>query len=156
MTERRLGPVELLVMAPIGAGLLVRDEGPQLVARCIDRGRETVERQIVTARGTGQLVVAFGVPMVKQKIVGLLDRRPAESEAPPESVVEPVPSPVAPPADGPAAATLPISSYDALSASQVVEHLDGLGLDDLAAIREYETAHRGRRTILGRIEQLAG
>ena len=56
----------------------------------------------------------------------------------------------------PDAETLPISAYDALSASQVVEHLDGLGRAELDAIRDYETAHRGRRTILGRIEQLAG
>jgi hypothetical protein len=51
-------------------------------------------------------------------------------------------------------AHLPIPGYDALSASQVVERLAGLGPDELAAVRDYETEHRNRRTILGKITQL--
>ena len=50
---------------------------------------------------------------------------------------------------------LAIPGYDALSASQVVERLAGLSGDELAAVREYETGHRRRRTILGKIEQLS-
>jgi hypothetical protein len=58
--------------------------------------------------------------------------------------------------DAPAVAveTLPIRDYDELSASQVVERLEGLAPADLVAVREYEAQHRGRRTILGKIEQL--
>lgn len=157
----KLGPLEIFLMAPIGAGLIAREEGPEFVARCVDRGRESLERHLVTARGTGQLVVAFGVPMLKQRIAGLLDRSgpvPAPEAESGSEAVTPVATPAgdsAPPA-GPGAEELPIAAYDALSASQVVEHLDGLGADDLAAVRAYETNHRGRRTILGRIEQLAG
>jgi len=51
--------------------------------------------------------------------------------------------------------TLAIPGYDALSASQVVERLAGLSGDELAAVRDYETGHRRRRTILGKIEQLS-
>jgi len=51
--------------------------------------------------------------------------------------------------------TLAIPGYDALSASQVVERLAGLSSDELAAVRDYETGHRRRRTILGKIEQLS-
>ena len=51
-------------------------------------------------------------------------------------------------------AHLPIPGYDALSASQVVERLAGLGADELGAVREYELANRKRRTILGKIDQL--
>lgn len=54
----------------------------------------------------------------------------------------------------PSSAFLPIPEYDELSASQVVERLDGLGRGELTAIADYETATRGRRTILGKIEQL--
>ncbi len=50
---------------------------------------------------------------------------------------------------------LPIPGYDALSASQVVQRLSGLADDELDAVRGYEAAHRNRRTILGKIEQLA-
>jgi hypothetical protein len=49
---------------------------------------------------------------------------------------------------------LPIPGYDALSASQVVERLIGLTAGELEVVRTYETTHRNRRTILGKIEQL--
>ena len=49
---------------------------------------------------------------------------------------------------------LPIPNYDDLSASQVVDRLDGLVPEDLEAIRDYEASNRARNTILGKIEQL--
>jgi hypothetical protein len=52
------------------------------------------------------------------------------------------------------APALAIPEYDQLSASQVVERLDGLTPDELDAVRAYELAHRGRATILGKITQL--
>ena len=51
-------------------------------------------------------------------------------------------------------AHLAIPDYDDLSASQVVDRLAGLGAPDLEAIRAHEVSHRGRATILGKIEQL--
>lgn len=51
---------------------------------------------------------------------------------------------------------LAIPGYDSLSASQVVQRLAGLSQDELAAVGEYEAAHRGRRTILTRVGQLKG
>jgi len=54
------------------------------------------------------------------------------------------------------AAALAIPGYDTLSASQVVPRLDALRPDELEAVRQYEAAHRGRRTILNRIAQLQG
>jgi hypothetical protein len=51
--------------------------------------------------------------------------------------------------------SLPIPDYDELSASQVIERLDGLDRTSLDAIRAYETQHRGRNTILGKIAQLS-
>jgi hypothetical protein len=50
--------------------------------------------------------------------------------------------------------SLAIPDYDELSASQVVERLEGLDDESLDAIRRYEAAHRGRNTILGKIAQL--
>jgi hypothetical protein len=49
---------------------------------------------------------------------------------------------------------LAIPEYDQLSASQVVERLEGLSAGELDAVRDYEQAHRGRNTILGKITQL--
>ena len=49
-----------------------------------------------------------------------------------------------------------IPGYDTLSASQVVPRLEGLSRDELEAIRRYEAATRGRKTVLTRIDQLLG
>ena len=50
--------------------------------------------------------------------------------------------------------TLAIPDYDSLSASQVVPRLDSLALDELELVRQYESAKRGRKTILIKIAQL--
>ena len=55
----------------------------------------------------------------------------------------------------PAADTLAIPGYDTLAASQVVQRLASLDARELEAIRRYEVATRGRRTILHRITQLS-
>lgn len=57
-------------------------------------------------------------------------------------------------ADVPAAETLAITDYDSLSASQVVTRLEGLEPDELEAVRAYESAHRGRKTILNKVAQI--
>ena len=73
-----------------------------------------------------------------------------------------VPSPTAPapPAVGshnghvPSVSTLSIPGFDTLSASQVVQRLDGLNRSELVSVRAYESSNRGRRTILSRVDQL--
>lgn len=66
------------------------------------------------------------------------------------------PSPPAKPAAAPEASELAIPGYDSLSASQVVQRLAGLERNELESVAAYEGAHRGRRTILNRIQQLTG
>ena len=63
---------------------------------------------------------------------------------------------VDPVADDPAidAATLPIDEYESLAASQVVARLPSLTPGELGAVRRFEADHRGRRTVLGKIDQL--
>jgi hypothetical protein len=58
------------------------------------------------------------------------------------------------PAGTPSVESLSIPDYDELSASQVIERLEGLDRESLEAIRAYESGHRGRNTILGKIAQL--
>jgi len=58
------------------------------------------------------------------------------------------------PRDVRTAPPLAIEDYDSLAASQVVARLERLDDDDLAAIAAHEAAHRGRRTVLGKIDQL--
>lgn len=50
---------------------------------------------------------------------------------------------------------LAIPDYDLLSATQVIDRLVGLARPDLLAVKAYETAHRARTTILGKIAQLS-
>lgn len=52
------------------------------------------------------------------------------------------------------ATDLPITEYDGLSATQIIDRLDGLSRGALERIRVYELAHRARRTILATIDQL--
>lgn len=54
----------------------------------------------------------------------------------------------------PAADELPIAGYESLAAQQVVQRLATLTSAERDAIRRFETAHRHRRTILAKLEQL--
>lgn len=49
---------------------------------------------------------------------------------------------------------LAIPDYDSLAASQVIPRLGGLSTGELEAVRAYEAAGRGRKTILNKIAQL--
>jgi len=60
--------------------------------------------------------------------------------------------PATPPS--PAVDELAIPDYDSLSALQVVDRLPGLTSGELEAVRAYEAAHRGRKTILNKAAQL--
>ena len=201
MTERPdpvTRAVEILVYAPIGAGLFLLDETPGFLEAAVERGRTTVDQRITTARSTGEVALAFGLPMLRRKVEARVARflsrdsapqpeprqpEPPRAEPPPAAptrpeplhaeapVARPVPSePWTPapaaapkpasahgaPANGtPSSADLPIPGYDELSASQVVERLVGLAPSELDAVHAYEAANRQRRTILGKIEQLA-
>jgi hypothetical protein len=220
--DRGVDPVEraleILVYAPLGAGLWIRDLAPSVIDTVVARGRaevdrrqEEAQRHITTARSMGEVAVAFGVPELRKRanrhlgtVRDQADRHftvvrnqadrvrratvmPARGSAPADAPADapppmhaPVPHPVddhreaaeATAAAREAASTvaaenngtarsassahLPIPGYDALSASQVVERLAGLGRDELGSVRDYETSNRNRRTILGKIDQLTG
>jgi hypothetical protein len=195
--------LEVLVLAPIGAGLYIRDMGPTFVNMFVARGRAEVDRRqaqvqqrTTTAKSIGQVAMTFGVPVVRQRVGREVDSarqraqtflgsiggsdapepksapRPAPKPAPKPAAAAPAPPPArvipaAPKAsesngaqtngsNGSAAGdSLPIPGYDALSASQVVERLAGLSPTELDAVRSYEGAHRKRRTILGKIDQIS-
>jgi hypothetical protein len=86
---------------------------------------------------------------------GGVEDRPEATSGP-----TPIASPPASPSTGstnghvPTASSLAIPGFDTLSASQVVQRLDGLSRGELVAARAYEAGTRGRRTILSRIDQL--
>ena len=160
MTEER-SPLDqlldLVVYAPLGLIATAREELPAL----IDRGRQQAAGQVAVARMVGQLAVAQVQKEATQWLRQTVGRRPdgqGGAGAPPATPPPAAPVPTAgagpPAAAAPSPDQLAIPGYDALSASQVVQRLAGLADDELEAVREYETAHRGRKTILGRITQL--
>ena len=127
------------------------------------KGRKRFGTQVSNARFIGQLVVGTGRRQLERLIGAMVSH---DGAAPDESPtfdghgdVAPAPPRSAVPdgaeADG-AEADLAIPDYRALSASQVVRRLDGLGRDELEALYRYEASTRGRRTILHRAQQLLG
>jgi hypothetical protein len=187
--------IDLLVYAPVGVALYLRDTVPTFVNLFVSRGRaelgqrrQQAQSQVAQAKAMGEFAVNFGGPKVREHVEkGIaVARKSAEAvlggtagedefpdaaedvppparHAPAEAAAAPSPSPSATsePAGesatasaAPKAATLGIPDYDELSASQVVERLDGLQAGELDAVRAYEEAHRSRRTILYKIEQL--
>jgi hypothetical protein len=142
--------------------------------------RRQVGEQAADARSVGAAALSFGPDvrrrvedglrsarhLAEQAFSGLVvpgdgtTARPGRPDSSPAETPEPLTkrtkaSPAPDNAERRAQAeALPIPDYDELSASQVVERLDGLPAGDLAAVRAYEQSHRGRRTILFKIDQL--
>ena len=125
--------IETLVFAPIGLGVKLVDDAPGAVRR--------VRQELSNARFIGRLTVEQGNARLRD--------RAAESDR----------SGAAVDADGSAGEVerdgLPIVGYDELPAIEIVGMLDGLTSAQLGAIAEHESAHRQRRTVLGKIAQLS-
>lgn len=177
--------VDLLVYAPVGVALYLRDTVPMFVNLFVSRGRAEIgqrrqqaEGQVSQAKALGEYALEFGGPKLREQVekgvaaarkgaeavlgglgegTGLISQPPVATTLRPENA--PTGPAVEDTADAlkeakPSATTLGIPDYDELSASQVVERLDGLEPAELEAVRTYEEAHRARRTILFKIEQL--
>ena len=151
--------LDLMVFGPIGFAADAQRLVPELAAK----GRETVDAQVRLARMVGQFAV--------QKLVGRLrPSSPAPSaerassadastngDVVADAVDEVIPVRVeASAASSPAAVRpdLAIADYDSLAASQVLPLLDNLSSNELDAVQAHESAHRKRKTILGRIAQI--
>jgi len=174
-TDRAL---ELLVFGPIGLAAYLRDTAPSFLRLFVSRGRaildeqrKSVEGQLGNARVVGEFASVQGAPHVRRVLAEALATVRARTEEAIEllaglsgSPAPPAPpsaagAPSSPPASFSTVSTperpqLAIRDYDELSASQVVERLEGLPNADLDAIRAYEIGHRARNTVLGKIEQL--
>ena len=165
--------VDLLLHVPLGLMVVAREELPRLIAK----GRQEASG----ARFIGQMAVELGQreagKRARRATEWLADRglvpdprRAGSSSSSPATGADPVeasgpeepPVPPRPPvqeeqasaAAQPAPGALAIPGYDALSAPQVVQRLDGLTADELESVRVYEAATRGRKTILSRVAQL--
>jgi hypothetical protein len=139
-----LGKVlDLVVYAPVGLAAQIRSDVPDLVAA----GRTRVTERVQVARWVGEMAVTYGRRELERRLTTVADDH---------HVLEPL---VAVPLAAVAAhvpALPPFDGYEQLAAAQIVQLLVRLPDADLVMIREYEAAHRARRTILSKLEQLLG
>jgi hypothetical protein len=174
--------LDLVVYAPLGLVLRAREELPALsehgrrkfdaqanVARIVGQmavaqGRRRAEGLLFGSDRSGAPEAANPAAPASSDRPGRavpvrdLDREP-DVPLPvlaTEVLPEPAPGTDVQPGGGPSPdeADLPIPGYDTLSASQVVQRLPGLSPDELEAVRSYEAARRGRKTVLLRVAQL--
>lgn len=165
--------LDLLLHMPLGVLVTAREELPRLIAKgrqeavgarfvgkmAVDLGQRKAGRLV--RRGSERLADLGLVPDPRRARAGGPAPTPA-GEGAREGAGEPDPAPpaaprrsrAAAPSAGPARESLAIPGYDSLSAPQVVQRLDGLSADELEAVRAYETALRGRKTVLSRIAQI--
>ncbi|MGI8663593.1 MAG: hypothetical protein ACR2LQ_10335 [Acidimicrobiales bacterium] len=165
--------IDLFIYAPLGL-LMNADE---VIPNLIERGRQ----QVTMARMFGQMAVQQGQVEAGKAATKLQDQasevvgqitgtrstsrpetpRPVATSAPSTGNAQPARAPrpaptLARPSPAPEVAALAIPDYDSLSASQVVPRLEGLAPGELDAVRTYEGANRGRKTILSKITALQG
>lgn len=173
--------IDLLVYAPLGLVFTAREELPKLIAR--GRSGATGQVGMARAVGhfavhQGQREAGKLLRQATERLAGVAlaaDNRKSQSPTH-SSAGTPGRGPSTPalgsasganagrstavasgPKPGPAepaAASLAIPGYDSLSAPQVVQRLDGLSGAELEAVGAYESATRGRKTILSRVGQL--
>jgi hypothetical protein len=164
VTEHR-PPVEqlldLMVYGPIG---LVLGGPTNNVADLARRGREHCESHVKNAKLVGEYAVRRGSRNLQLRIARLIERDEPDDEPVSQPATVAAREPVDPRVeqvipvrrDDTEGLALPIPEYDSLAASQVVPRLAGLAPSELEAVRSYEAARRGRRTILAKIAQLQG
>jgi hypothetical protein len=155
--------LDVFVFAPLG--LLA--ESHALFPKLAETGRHEVENRIKTARVIGQFAVQRGRRRAATAVDNIRAANatspnlasPADTPAPAvldddEEVVIPVRGVSDDDDSGIREPDLAIPSYDSLAASQVVPRLEGLTPFELESVRRYELAHRGRKTVLGKITNL--
>ncbi|MGQ0832120.1 MAG: hypothetical protein ACT4OV_10620 [Microthrixaceae bacterium] len=169
--------IETLLYAPIGLIFERESVLPQLIEK--GRNQVTMARMLgkfAVEQGRGEATKAAG--RLQDQAAGLLDfigggvtpmpadPAPAPSRAPRRAprtsaraagvAQQAARNTAGAPSSSahPGADHLAIPDYDGLSASHVVNRLAGLSAPELEAVREYEAANRGRKTILSKVAQL--
>ena len=167
MTDER-PPVSRLADAVLYGPLGLALEGRRLLPDLADRGR----RQVQFTRVVGKYAVRRGEERLHQTwgdaqglVLGIFalvgvggeqdaDESPVSTATPPPTTNGTSPQKQPPGPSRAESGALAIPGYDSLSAFQVMPRLEGLGIDELEAVRAYERETRARQTILNKIAQL--
>ena len=133
--------LDIAVYAPVGLAVQLRSD----LDTFVNSGRTRVSERVQVARWIGEMAVTYGRRELEKRLANnSVEVDVAEPALVPQAGLHT--SPLAPPFDG----------YQHLAAAQVVQLLGRLAPDELVAIRAYERANRGRRTILAKLDQLIG
>ena len=141
--------VDVALFAPFTLSAKLIEEIPVVVSRA--------RQHLLLARFMGKLAVKQGTEEVRRRLEG--DRaapEPNESPVDDDGVVASVAAAPTAPVDPsvPVAGDLALPDYEHLPAAHVVSKLPTLSTAEWDLIEEYERAHRHRRTVLGKIDQL--
>lgn len=166
--------LDLAVFAPVGVAVSLRDELP----RHVRQGRQAMENRLQLARFIGQLTVQTGRRELEKRLEERRAPRPAEEAsdgrpaeptelaatgqgasgqevaAPGAGAEATIPVAAAGQEAAPSADDLPIGDYESVPAINVVERLRTMQPHEIELIRRFEVAHRARRTVLAKIDQL--
>jgi hypothetical protein len=147
--------LHLLVAATVTTPLTIAAAVPRCLARRASALRDRLGEPARVARSVLDLVGAGPVRGVLAPDDAPSPDEPATPLVDPDAVgAADAASDAGPGAAVPSDDHLPIDEYESLAASQVVARLPTLRRDELEAVRAFEAGHRGRRTILGKIDQL--
>ena len=146
--ERSTSPQRLLaavLLAPVTLGARFVDELPTNLSKA--------RQQVELARFIGKMVVDQSAQEAKRRLAP--DKPPPE----PRGTDLPTPGPTEPDEVASVtshveAAILALPDFDQLPAAHIVGKLAGLTQAERDDIEVYEVAHRHRRTVLGKLDQL--
>ena len=147
--------LDLFVFAPLGATIEFWEKMPELA----QLGRDRLGAQAPAARMIGEFAVKTGRKKVEEGIdnFATTGRKVSGAQVDPDNPAEAdeAAEPDAPTPETPADdSDLAIDDYDGLPAVQIIPALATLTAHERDAIRAHEATGRGRRTILGKLDQL--
>lgn len=134
--------LDLAVFAPVGLAVQLSTDLPNLVAT----GRTRVRERVQVARWVGEMAVTYGRAELEKRLTAAAANPVLEPVVHTPLAVVAAHEPSPPPFEG----------YNELAAAQVVQLLARLPHAELVLVRDYEQAHRARRTVLAKLEQLLG
>jgi len=146
--------VDVLVFAPLGLGVKLVEDAPDAVGKA--------RRELSNARFIGRLAVDQGIKQVRSRFEpsAQIATQSTRSVEAPDDVEQPGPAGDIAGSDDLmitdlAPSDLALPDYDTLPAIDIVAKLETLEAADRKAIERYESANRQRRTVLGKLAQLA-
>ena len=138
--------VVAIAEAIVGVPIVVSQRLAQRISDSQIFDSRRAQQKLAGARLVGMMTVRFGSREIVKKIRKVWA---IFSDSPAPTTIKPLLV-----SDTAIEDDLAIAHYATLSAVDIIAKLEPLSRDDLRAVSKFETAHRARRTILAKIDQL--